>query len=98
MVNETQKIMGKNIEIFSTCVRVPVFVGHGESIYLETDKNIDLKKLVTKLKKKNGVSLVDKKINCGYVTPDESAGEDDVFLSRLRLGRNKKSLGLGCCR
>ena len=94
MVNETQKIMGKKIEIFSTCVRVPVFVGHGESIYLETEKNIDLKKLVTKLKKINGISIVDEKIDGGYVTPDESAGEDYVFLSRLRLGRNKKSLGL----
>ena len=94
MVNETQKIMGKKIEIFSTCVRVPVFVGHAESIYLETEKNIDLKKLVTKLKKRNGISVVDKKIDGGYVTPDESAGEDNVFLSRLRLGRNKKSLGL----
>ena len=94
MVNETQKIMGKKIEIFSTCVRVPVFVGHGESIYLETEKNIDLKKLVTKLKKINGISIVDEKIDGGYVTPDESAGEDNVFLSRLRLGRNKKSLGL----
>ena len=94
MINETQKIMGKNIEIFSTCVRVPVFVGHGESIFLETEKNIDLKKLVTKLKKISGISLVDEKIDGGYVTPDESAGEDNVFLSRLRLGRNKKCLGL----
>ena len=94
MIEETQKIMGKNIEIFSTCVRVPVFVGHGESIYLETEKNIDLKKLVTKLKKTDGLSLVDKRIDGGYVTPDESAGEDDVFLSRLRLGRNKKTVGL----
>lgn len=94
MVNETQKILGKNIEIFSTCVRVPVFVGHGESIHLETEKNIDLKKLTTKFKKINGISLVDEKIDGGYVTPDESAGQDDVFLSRLRLGRNKKSMGL----
>ena len=94
MVSETQKIMGKKIEIFSTCVRVPVFVGHGESVYLETEKNIDLKKLVTKLKKINGISIVNEKIDGGYVTPDESAGEDNVFLSRLRLGRNKKSLGL----
>jgi aspartate-semialdehyde dehydrogenase len=61
---------------------------------LETEKNIDLKKLVTKLKKISGISLVDEKIDGGYVTPDESAGEDNVFLSRLRLGRNKKSLGL----
>ncbi len=94
MIDETQKIMNKKIEIFSTCVRVPVFVGHGESIYIETDKNIDLKKLTSKIKKFDGLSLVDKRIDGGYVTPDESAGEDDVFISRLRLGRNKKSLGM----
>ena len=69
MVNETQKIMGKKIEIFSTCVRVPVFVGHGESIYLETEKNIDLKKLATKLKKINGISIVDEKIDGGMLHP-----------------------------
>ena len=93
MVNETQKIMGKKIEIFSTCVRVPVFVGHGESIYLETEKNIDIKKLVTKLKKINGISIVDEKIDGGYVTPMSQPAKI-TFLSRLRLGRNKKSLGL----
>ena len=38
--------------------------------------------------------MVDKRIDGGYVTPDESAGEDDVFISRMRLGFDKKSLGL----
>jgi len=95
MVEETKKILKSDLEIFSTCVRVPVFVGHGEAIYLETKKDIDLKKLITKLKKSPGLSLVDKHIDGGYVTPEESAGEDEVFISRLRLGRNdKKSLGL----
>ena len=95
MVEETKKILKSDLEIFSTCVRVPVFVGHGEAIYLETKKDIDLKKLITKLKKSPGLSLVDKHIDGGYVTPDESAGEDEVFISRLRLGTNdKKSLGL----
>ncbi len=93
MIEETQKILNKKIEIFSTCVRVPVFVGHGESIYLETEKNIDLKKLITRIKKFDGLSIVDEKIDGGYVTPDESAGEDNVFISRLRLGK-KNSLGL----
>ena len=37
---------------------------------------------------------MDERIDGGYVTPDESAGEDDVFISRMRLGVNKKSLGL----
>ena len=79
-------------------VRVPVFVGHGESVYLETEKNIDLKKLITRIKKTNGLSLVDKRIDGGYVTPDESAGEDDVFISRLRLEKIKKTLVCGWLR
>jgi aspartate-semialdehyde dehydrogenase len=94
MVCETQKILKSKIEIFSTCVRVPVFVGHGEAIYLETKKKIDLKKLTSKIKKFPGLSLVDKRIDGGYVTPDESAGEDEVFISRMRLGSNDNSLGL----
>ncbi len=94
MIEETRKIMDSKIEVFSTCVRVPVFVGHGESIYVETEKTVDLKKLTTKIKKMAGLSLVDKRVDGGYVTPDESAGEDDVFISRMRLGTNKKSLGL----
>ncbi|MEE2695364.1 MAG: aspartate-semialdehyde dehydrogenase [Pseudomonadota bacterium] len=94
MIEETQKILKSEIDIFSTCVRVPVFVGHGESIYLETEKRIDLKKLISKIKKFPGLSLVDKRIDGGYVTPDESAGEDEVFISRMRLGSNDKSLGL----
>ena len=94
MIEETQKIFKDKFEIFSTCVRVPVFVGHGEAIYLETEKIIDLKKLISNIKKFPGLSLVDKKIDGGYVTPDESAGEDDVFISRLRLGANKKTIGL----
>ena len=75
MIEETQKILGSKIDIFATCVRVPVFVGHAESIYLETEKSVDLKKLITKMKKISGISLVDKRIDGGYVTPDEVAGE-----------------------
>ncbi len=95
MIEETKKILKSDFDIFATCVRVPVFVGHAEAIYLETKKSIDLKKLITKLKKSPGLSLVDEPIDGGYVTPDESAGEDDVFISRLRLGlENKNSMGM----
>lgn len=94
MIEETQKILGSKIEIFATCVRVPVFVGHGESVYIETDKTIDLKKLISRINNFPGLSLVDEPIDGGYVTPDESAGEDEVFISRMRHGVNKKSLGL----
>ncbi len=95
MIEETNKIFKENFDIFATCVRVPVFVGHGEAVYLETEKSINLKKITEKFKDFNGLSLVDKPIDGGYVTPDESAGEDDVFVSRLRMGlSSKKSLGL----
>ena len=95
MIEETNKIFKSKIDIFATCVRVPVFVGHAESIYIETEKIIDMSKLIAKIKKFKSLSLVDKAIDGGYVTPDESAGEDQVFLSRLRLGlKSKKSIGL----
>ena len=93
MVEETQKILKSKIEVFATCVRVPVFVGHAESIYIETEKEIDLKKAISKMRKAEGLSVVDENIDGGYVTPDESAGDDKVFISRLRL-KDKKSMGL----
>ena len=93
MMEETQKILNSKIEIFATCVRVPVFVGHAESIYIETKDKIDQKKLITKIKKFPGLSLVDKQIDGGYVTPDESAGEDSVFISRMRF-KDKNKIGM----
>ena len=90
IINETKKILNADIEIFSTCVRVPVFVGHGESVYLETEKKINLKKLISNMKKFPGLSVVSENVNGGYVTPDESAGEDNVFVSRLRVKDDNK--------
>ena len=95
MIEESNKIFNSKIDIFATCVRVPVFVGHAESIYVETEKIISIPKLITKIKKIKALSLVDEPVDGGYVTPDESAGENEVFISRLRLGyKSKKSLGL----
>ena len=92
MIDETQKIFDCKIEVFATCVRVPVFVGHAESIYIETKKN-RFEKINYKIKKFPGLSLVDEQIDGGYVTPDESAGEDEVFVSRIRVrDSNKMSL------
>ena len=81
------------IDIFSTCVRVPVFVGHGESVFIETEKKINLKKVISAMKKFPGLSLVNESIDGGYVTPDESAGEDDVFVSRIRV-KDEKKMGM----
>ena len=64
MVEETQKILKSKIEIFATCVRVPVFVGHAESVYIEL-KKYKSKKLFQELKNFKGISLVDKSIDGG---------------------------------
>ncbi|MEL0246377.1 MAG: aspartate-semialdehyde dehydrogenase [Alphaproteobacteria bacterium] len=93
MIEETQKILNTKLEIFSTCVRVPVFVGHGESVYIETEKKINLKKAISAMKKFPGLSVVNENIDGGYVTPDESAGEDDVFVSRIRV-KDEKKMGM----
>ena len=80
MIDETQKIL--ILKLKSTHMRKSSsFVGHSESVYIETEKKIDEKKLINKIKKVDGLSLVDKKIDGGYVTPDEASGEDDVLLA-----------------
>ncbi len=93
MIEETQKILNTKIDVFSTCVRVPVFVGHGESVYIETEKKINLKKALSTMKKFPGLSVVNENIDGGYVTPDESAGEDQVFVSRIRI-KDEKKMGM----
>ena len=94
MVDETKKILDKKINVFATCVRVPVFVGHGESISIETRKSISLDKAMEVLNEGKGIKVIDKRENGGYATADETAGLDDVFISRLRLDKSVKN-GLG---
>ena len=88
---ETQKILDKNIQVSSTCVRVPVFIGHGESVNIEFEKEISEDKLRETLKKSPGISVIDYRKDEGYVTPEESAGEDKVFVSRIRKDNTLKN-------
>ena len=88
---ETQKILDKNIQVSATCVRVPVFIGHGEAVNIEFEKEISEDKLREVLKKSPGVSLIDYRQDEGYVTPEECAGEDKVFVSRIRKDNTLKN-------
>ena len=88
---ETQKILDKNIQVSSTCVRVPVFIGHGESVNIEFEKEVSEDKLRETLKKSPGVSVIDYRQDEGYVTPEECAGEDKVFVSRIRKDNTLKN-------
>ncbi|MEZ5691026.1 MAG: aspartate-semialdehyde dehydrogenase [Rickettsiales bacterium] len=91
MVNETKKILDKDIEVIATCVRVPVFVGHSEAVFLEFENPISLEQAWEALQNAKGVTLYDEPKDGGYCTPLECAGEDDVFISRLRLDTTVKN-------
>ncbi len=84
MVVETKKILDPKIKVAATCVRVPVFVGHAEAVNLEFEAPITEDEARAALREAEGVSLIDHRMEGGYVTPAECAGEDPVFVSRLR--------------
>lgn len=84
MAVETRKILDPDIAVIATCVRVPVFIGHGEAVHVEFERTVTVGEARAALREAPGVSVVDVREDGGYVTPLESAGEDDVFVSRLR--------------
>ncbi|MEA1937532.1 MAG: aspartate-semialdehyde dehydrogenase [Pseudomonadota bacterium] len=81
---ETKKILDTSIRVSATCVRVPVFIGHGEALHIEFDEEISVVQARAILEESPGVLLIDRAEDGGYVTPVEAVGEDAVFVSRLR--------------
>jgi aspartate-semialdehyde dehydrogenase len=84
MTVETQKILDPDIQLIATCVRVPVFIGHSEAVNIEFERPITAEKARAALRAAPGVLVVDKREDGGYVTPQECAGEDATFVSRIR--------------
>ncbi|MCL6251832.1 aspartate-semialdehyde dehydrogenase [Altererythrobacter sp. KTW20L] len=84
MVVETKKILDPKIKIQATCVRVPVFVGHSESISIEFENEISAKQAQDILREAPGIMLIDKREDGGYATPVECAGDYATFVSRVR--------------
>ncbi len=84
MVVETKKILDPKIKLTATCVRVPVFVGHSESINIEFEKELSASDAQKILRDAPGIMLVDKREDEGYVTPVECVGDGATFISRVR--------------
>jgi aspartate-semialdehyde dehydrogenase len=84
MAVETRKILDPDIAVVATCVRVPVFVGHAEAIHVEFESAISEAQARSALRDAPGVQLVDNREDGGYVTQVDAAGEDAVYVSRLR--------------
>ena len=84
MVVETKKILDSKIKVVATCVRVPVFVGHSESINIEFERELSAKQAQNILREAPGIMLVDKREDGGYVTPIECVGDYATYISRVR--------------
>lgn len=86
MVNETKKIMGdQSIKVTATTVRVPVFVGHAESINIQTSKHLSVAEVKNLLTRAAGVKVIDNPKQNAYPLPVDAAGKDDCFVGRIRL-------------
>ncbi|MEX0809479.1 MAG: aspartate-semialdehyde dehydrogenase [Dongiaceae bacterium] len=81
---ETRKILDPDIKVSATCVRVPVFVGHAEAVNVEFADEMSVQQARAALKKAPGVIVVDHRADEGYVTPLECAGDEAVYVSRIR--------------
>jgi aspartate-semialdehyde dehydrogenase len=84
MMAETKKILDPKIKLTATCVRVPVFVGHSESVNLELENELSADEARDILRTAPGIMVVDKREEGGYVTPVEAAGEFATYVSRIR--------------
>jgi aspartate-semialdehyde dehydrogenase len=84
MVAETKKILDPKVKVTATCVRVPVFIGHSESLNIEFENEISAEEAQNILREAPGVMLIDKRENGGYVTPVECVGDFATFVSRVR--------------
>ncbi|MGB1925826.1 MAG: aspartate-semialdehyde dehydrogenase [Rubripirellula sp.] len=98
MVHETRKIMGDDeIQVCPTCVRVPVTVGHSESILVETERPISVEEAKKLFAEADGVTVVDDLESHRYPMPKDCEGKDDVFVGRIRQDiSGKNGLAFWC--
>jgi len=85
MVGETRKIMGlPDLAVTATCVRVPVYYAHSESVNIETGKKVSIGEVMKALKSFSGITVVDDPKANRYPMPIDTEGKDDVFVGRVR--------------
>ena len=97
MYNESRKIMHSDIEVSTTCVRVPVMRNHSEALWIETEEVLSVEQVREAMKKAEGVTLVDDPGHQRYPMPIEGAGKDDIFVGRIRKDlTNPKGILLWC--
>lgn len=81
---ETKKMLDPKIKVTCTAVRVPVFIGHAESVNIEFENEITADEARDILREAPGCLVIDKHEDGGYITPYECAGDDATYISRIR--------------
>lgn len=84
MFNETRKIMHSDVEVSATCIRVPVLRAHSEAIWIETERPVSVEEAREAFAKAEGVVLLDTPEKKIYPMPLDAAGEDPVYVGRIR--------------
>ena len=91
MIQESNKILGSNIDITATCVRIPVLVSHAESVNVEFENEAPIDKVREILNQSPGCKVIDDRNDGGYITPVEAEGKNETFISRIRRDNSKKN-------
>ena len=96
MINESKKILHDiDIEIIPTCVRVPVKIGHSESLTITLKNEISLEDIKKVVREYSGITLLDQSDEIPYPMPLFAEGKKDVFVGRIRKSlNNSKELNL----
>ncbi|MES2214450.1 MAG: aspartate-semialdehyde dehydrogenase [Pseudomonadota bacterium] len=91
IANEVRKILGSHIRITTTCVRVPVFIGHSISLNVEFNNEMSAEKAYEILSGTKGIITLSQNSKAKYTTPLEVVGKDEVFVSRIRVDESQKN-------
>ncbi len=95
IVNETHKILSRDINVTATAVRIPVVGGHSEAVNIEFENDFELSEIYKLLNEMPGVTVYDEPENNIYPMPIIAEGKDDVFVGRIRRDFSQaKSLNL----
>jgi aspartate-semialdehyde dehydrogenase len=85
LVWETKKILDPNIDVQATCVRVPVFNGHSEEVFLKLTNDASRENIIDCIDGTKGVCIMDNPDKQEYPTPFEQANDtEDVYVGRIR--------------
>ncbi|MBI3591207.1 MAG: aspartate-semialdehyde dehydrogenase [Candidatus Melainabacteria bacterium] len=85
VINESRKILGlPNLRITCTAVRVPVYIGHSESVNVELEKSVTREQIIEALRAMPCIEVIDDPNNSKYPMAIDTAGKDPVYVGRIR--------------